>query len=96
VDLPQEPSAKHKATKDRLSKLSGEEFDRAYMVDMLKDHKKDVADFQRESKSAKDPDVKNFASQTLPTLQEHLKQAQSVTPQQTTRSAAQPPNASQR
>jgi putative membrane protein len=78
VDLPAEPSAKHKATKARLEKLSGDQFDKAYMADMLKDHKKDVAAFQRESNSAKDADVKSFAAKTLPTLQEHLKMAQSL------------------
>jgi putative membrane protein len=78
VDLPPEPSAKHKATKARLEKLSGEQFDKAYMADMLQDHKKDVAAFQLESKSAQDPDVKSFAASTLPTLQEHLKQAESL------------------
>jgi putative membrane protein len=78
VDLPAEPSAKHKATKARLEKLSGDQFDKAYMADMLKDHKKDVAAFQRESTSAHDPDVKSFATKTLPTLQEHLKQAQGL------------------
>jgi len=78
VELPAEPSAKHKATKARLEKLSGDQFDKAYMADMLKDHKKDVAAFQRESTSAQDPDVKAFASKTLPTLQEHLKHAETL------------------
>jgi len=78
IDLPAEPSAKHKATKERLSKLSGAEFDRAYMADMLKDHKTDIAMFNRESASGRDPDVKSFASDTLPTLKDHLKQAESV------------------
>src|SRR5207237_4403162 len=54
VDLPSEPSAKNKATKDRLSKLSGEQFDKAYMTDMLQDHKKDIAAFRRESTSGHD------------------------------------------
>lgn len=80
VQLPQEPNAKDKATKARLEKLSGAEFDKAYMADMRKDHKKDVAEFERASKAAKDSDVKNFASQTLPTLQDHLKQAESIAP----------------
>jgi len=75
VQLPQGLSAKDKLTKERLSKLSGEQFDKAYMADMVKDHTQDVADFQRESKSGSDPAVKDFASQTLPTLQDHLKQA---------------------
>jgi len=78
VDLPAEPSAKHQATKARLEKLSGDQFDKAYMTDMLKDHKQDVAAFEKESKSAKDPDVQSFAAKTLPTLREHLKQAQSL------------------
>jgi putative membrane protein len=94
VELPSEPSAKHKATKARLEKLSGDQFDRAYVNEMLKDHKKDVAEFQRESKSGKDSEIKSFASQTLPTLEDHLKQVQGMS--RTERSSVQPPSASQR
>ncbi len=78
VNLPTDLNAKDKAEKDRLSKLSGEQFDRAYMQAMLKDHNKDVSEFKRESTTAKDNDVKNFASQTLPTLESHLDKAKSV------------------
>jgi putative membrane protein len=78
VDLPSSLDAKDEATRTRLSKLSGDAFDRAYMKDMVADHTKDVSEFRRESQSAKDPDVKNFASQTLPTLEDHLKSAKSV------------------
>jgi putative membrane protein len=80
VTLPDTLNAKDKALKVRLSKLSGENFDRAYMESMVKDHKKDVADFQKESASGSDPQVKQFASKTLPTLQDHLQQAQSIAP----------------
>ena len=80
VQLPQSLSAKDKLTKERLSKLSGEQFDKAYMADMVKDHTQDVAEFQRESQSGKDPAVKDFASQTLPTLEDHLKQAKEIAP----------------
>jgi putative membrane protein len=69
VNLPQKLNAKDEATKERLSKLSGEQFDRAYM----NDHSKDVAEFRQERKAAKDPDVTSFASQTLPTLEDHLR-----------------------
>jgi|SRR5579871_938347 len=88
VTLPSTPSKKDEATKDRLSKLSGDAFDRAYMSDMVKDHKKDIAEFQRESTSGRDPDVKQFASQTLPTLKEHLQQAESVNPKMTSANKA--------
>jgi len=80
IELPTEPSAKDKAEKARLEKLSGEQFDRAYMTAMLKDHKKDVMEFRHESKSAKNPDVKSFAEQTLPTLEQHLKVAEQIAP----------------
>jgi len=66
---------KEKSTYDRLAKLNGAAFDRAYMEDMVKDHEKDVKEFERESTSGKDPDFKAFAGKTLPTLQEHLKMA---------------------
>src|SRR5450631_4345197 len=74
ITLPDDVSAKDKATYDALSKLSGAAFDRAYARDMVKDHEQDVADFNKEANGGQKPAVKDFASQTLPTLQDHLKQ----------------------
>lgn len=82
IEIPNALSAKDKAIKSRLEKLSGEQFDKAYMNDMVKDHTQDVSEFKKESTSAKDSDVKSFASQTLPTLEEHLKQAQNIAPKE--------------
>jgi putative membrane protein len=87
VTLPDHLNAKDKALKERLSKLNGPAFDRAYMENMVKDHKKDVAEFNRESTNGKDNDVKQFAGKTLPTLKEHLKQAESIEPNVKTASA---------
>jgi len=78
VTLPTDVSSKDKAEADKLSKLSGAEFDKAYIRYMVQDHTKDVSEFQKESQSAKDSDVKSFASSTLPTLQDHLKQAKEI------------------
>jgi len=78
ITLPSETDAKHKATIDRLSKLSGDAFDRAFTQDMLSDHKKAVSAFRTESKNGKDPEVKAFAAKTLPTLESHLKQAEDL------------------
>lgn len=78
ITLPTETDAKHKATQARLSKLSGDAFDKAYMADMVADHNKDVAAFTRASKTAKDADLKAWAGKTLPTLQEHQKMAKDV------------------
>jgi putative membrane protein len=76
ITLPSDLTAKDKALKDRLEKLSGPAFDRAYMQAMVQDHKKDVNEFRHESTSAQDPDVKQFAAKTLPTLEDHLKMAE--------------------
>ena len=79
IALPTSISAQDRALKNRLSKMSGPAFDRAYMNAMVSDHRKDVAEFQRESASARDEDVKAFAAKTLPTLRDHLKLAEETT-----------------
>lgn len=78
ITVPETLSARDKETKARLEKLSGAEFDRAYMADMVSNHTHDVTQFRTEARTAKDPAVKNFASETLPTLEDHLKEARSV------------------
>ena len=76
VTLPTEMDRSSKREMDKLSKLSGAEFDAEYMKHMVSDHKKDVKEFKSEANKAKDADVKQFAASTLPTLEEHLKLAQ--------------------
>jgi putative membrane protein len=78
IDLPTEVNSKQRQVIDRLSNLSGEQFDKAYMQHMVKDHRKDVSEFQKEAKNGKDADIKSFASNTLPTLQEHLDLAKKI------------------
>jgi putative membrane protein len=76
VTPPTEPNAKQKAMYDKLSKLNGAQFDKAFAKDMVKDHKEDIAKFQKEAKSK--GEVAQFAQQTLPVLQKHLQTAQSI------------------
>jgi putative membrane protein len=87
ITLPTALDAKDQAFCDQLSKLSGEAFDRTYARDMVRDHSNDVAQFRYEASDGKDTAIKNFASQTLPTLETHLKLAhemvQSVSAQKT-------------
>ena len=78
VELPHQLDSTHRADLDRLSKLSGAEFDRAYMRYMVDDHRHDVAKFRKAAKDLKDPEVKQFASSTLPKLEEHLRLAEKV------------------
>lgn len=63
---------KHQKEAHQLAKLQGATFDRAYIQHMVKDHEEDVKLFHTEAKHGKDPDLKRFAAQTLPTLEAHL------------------------
>jgi putative membrane protein len=71
VAVPKDLDPKHKAAKDRLSKLSGRDFDRAFMRDMMSDHDHDVTAFQKQSAKGHDPELKAWIDKTLPTLKEH-------------------------
>lgn len=78
IKLPASPMPKDQAAINRLSKLQGAAFDRAYGQEMVKDHKKDIAEFEREAKGGGDTHLKTFASNTLPTLKEHLQMAETL------------------
>ncbi len=95
VTLPTDLDSKDQALKDRLSKLDGEKFDQAYMKNMVRDHTKDVSEFRKESTSGKDSDLKSFASQTLPTLEDHLKEAKNIAPKQDKQAMKEKPAAGQ-
>ena len=78
LQLPTAPDAHQQQEMAKMQKLSGAEFDKAYMDHMVKDHKKDVAEFRKQASSGKDPDLKAFAAKPLPTLEEHLKLAEAT------------------
>jgi len=77
VTPPTQPSAKETRMYDRLSKDQGAKFDKAFAKAMVKDHKQDIAKFDKQAK--KNDAIGQFAEQTLPTLHKHLQIAQSLT-----------------
>ena len=76
VTLPTELDAKHKATHDRLAKLSGDAFDKAYMQATWLPTTRRRRGVQQGVEDGKDADLKAWAGKTLPTLEDHLKLAQ--------------------
>ena len=78
VKLPAKLGVKQKGKVDKFSKLSGDEFDKKYMEQMVKDHVRDVAKFKKASNTVKDPEVNAWASKTLSTLEQHLQKAKEV------------------
>jgi putative membrane protein len=67
----------HNDLRERLSTLSGNEFDREYIDAMVADHQKavDAVDGKADSDNA---DVKQWAASTLPTLKQHLERAKQI------------------
>jgi len=78
LKLPTELSKKNQKNYDRLSQLSGDAFDRAYARDMVRDHENDVTAFKQEASNGQNQAIKNFALQTLATLEDHLKMAREM------------------
>jgi putative membrane protein len=61
---------------DDMAKLNKSEFDKAYTDYMVKDHKEDIEEFQKEAKDGKDAELKAFAAKHVHILQHHLEMAQ--------------------
>jgi putative membrane protein len=78
VEVPKDLDRSHKSTMDRLAKLQGDAFDRAYVEEMVKDHRNDVKDFERQAVRGKDLSLKEWAGKTLPTLREHLREIENI------------------
>jgi predicted outer membrane protein len=79
VTLPTEPDAKHKAMAAKLEKMSGADFDKAYMKQAgVQDHKMVHSKLMTASKKAKDPEVKALVDKTEPVVAQHLKSAQQM------------------
>lgn len=72
LDVPSKLDDEHQKHIDKLKAMKGDEFDKAYIKHMVEDHEKDVAEFTRASKEAKDAGVKEFATKTLPVIKTHL------------------------
>jgi putative membrane protein len=78
IQLPAEAPRKAKKAEEKLAKLSGPDFDRAYAKMAADEQKQAVKQFEREAKNGKVPGVKDFAAKNLPAEQERQKQAEEL------------------
>jgi putative membrane protein len=78
LKLPTNPSRADQKQAAALQKLSGSALDKRYISDQVTAHKEAVSLFTAESKSGQDAGLKDFAAQTLPTLQDHDRMVQSL------------------
>lgn len=80
VEVPNEPSLRQKAQLKLLEGKDGADFDKGYAEQMgVKAHEETVKLFEEGAQDAKDPEVKAFATKTLPTLKHHLQMAKDLT-----------------
>jgi len=63
---------------EQFKNYKGQNFDQDYVNAMVEDHTQDIALFTQASKEAKDPAIRKFATQTLPTLKSHLEAAKKL------------------
>jgi putative membrane protein len=76
LDINPKPTADQIKVRMRLEKLRDSAFDRAYLDAMVKDHQKDIKEFERHASTGANPELKGFASKMLPDLKAHLELAQ--------------------
>lgn len=76
--VPTSLSHHENSTIQHLEGVAGADFDKDYSKDMVKDHRKDLKEFQDAAKKLQDPDLRAFAQKAVPILQEHLGMAESM------------------
>jgi len=81
ISPPEGPSAKQKADYDKMAKMNGAAFDKMFAQHMVQDHRKDIKDYEKAAK--KQDAAGQYAQGTLPALQKHLENAQSLQKQKT-------------
>lgn len=75
---PSSMDMRHEQLLQQLQGMKGRAFDRAYIEGQVQDHQMAVQAFQTEAQSGTDPEVRAFAQQYLPALQQHLQMAQTL------------------
>jgi putative membrane protein len=78
ANLPTTMDSAHQSKLDKLKGLNGKAFTKQYEDMQVSAHKDAVSVFQRYAKGGDNGELKSWAGQTLPTLQEHLKMARDL------------------
>jgi len=76
VTPPDGPNPKQKADYNKMSKMSGAQFDRDFAAHMVADHEKDIAEYKKEAKQADAAGA--YAKDQIDVLQKHLQAAKSL------------------
>ena len=72
TNIPSTPTAEAQEHYASLAKLSGREFDGAFVNHMVAAHRESIAKFDEEARANPNQAIADFAAKTLPTLKQHL------------------------
>jgi putative membrane protein len=78
ITLPTTSSVGQMASKAKLEVLTGDTFDKSYIKGQVSAHEETAVLFKKEIASGADAQAKAFATQTLPTVQAHLKKIRQI------------------
>jgi len=70
--------SKHQKLLDKFNTLSGKDFDKKYIKNQFDAHKDAVKLFQDYAEKGDNDSLKQFAAQTLPTLEEHMEHVEQL------------------
>lgn len=80
MTLPTKLDSEHQQKLDQLRGQQGDQFDSAYLQGQIDAHQTAVTLFRTQAEKGQDADLKRFAEQTLPTLEQHLRQVRDLRP----------------
>ncbi|HSC81195.1 MAG TPA: DUF4142 domain-containing protein [Chitinolyticbacter sp.] len=78
LSLPREPTPQSRQHLAKLQKKSGKEFDDAYLRQQREGHEKAIALHRHQVQAGGDADLRQYAADTLPVIEGHLKHIQTL------------------
>jgi putative membrane protein len=78
VTIPANIDAKNQSRIDKLAKLRGDEFDRAFVKDQIQSGEKNLRSYEQVLQQGADPGLKMLATHALPAMQKQLQSAKDL------------------
>lgn len=78
IELPGQPTKKHRKKADKMEDMSGKKFNAHYVKAQIHDHESVLKLLNKIQDMSADDDLKALAAKLKPTIQEHLKMAKAL------------------
>lgn len=78
MQMPKAPNKEQQAALKKLQGAKGEQFETAYMSEMVKDHERTVKLLEEAAQKVEDSELKAMVEKATPVIEEHLKMAKEI------------------